>query len=112
MEDLPNIGYKQQPDVAVEIHPAQGSSRVLIFDPKYRLEGEVNEGLAPDGKPKKRISIRCTPIGTRSAVSRAGVSWSMLLSSILGLKYALTKALRLCKRYLGWSKRWKRGSAR
>jgi hypothetical protein len=39
--------------VAVEIHPAQGASRVLVCDPKYRLEGEVSEGLVPDGKPKK-----------------------------------------------------------
>ena len=50
---LRNISYEQRPDVAVEIHPAQGAPRVLVFDPKYRLEGEVSEGLAPDGKPKK-----------------------------------------------------------
>lgn len=24
-----------------------------MFDPKYKLEGEVIEGIAPDGKPKK-----------------------------------------------------------
>lgn len=50
---LRNISYEQRPDVAVEIHPVQRASRVLVFDPKYRLEGEVSEGLAPDGKPKK-----------------------------------------------------------
>ena len=39
--------------MAIEIHPVHGSSRGLVFDPKYRLEGEVSEGLAPDGKPRK-----------------------------------------------------------
>jgi hypothetical protein len=52
-EKLRNISYEQRPDGAVEIHPGQGAPRVLVFDPKYRLEGEVSEGLAPDGKPKK-----------------------------------------------------------
>lgn len=50
---LRNISYEQRPDVAVEIHPAQRAPRVLVFDPKYRLESEVSEGLVPDGKPKK-----------------------------------------------------------
>ncbi len=50
---LRNISYEQRPDVAAEIHPAQGAPRVLVFDPKYQLEGEVSEGLAPDSKPKK-----------------------------------------------------------
>lgn len=50
---LRNISYEQRPDVAVEIHPAQGAPWVLVFDPKYRLEGEANEGLAADGRPKK-----------------------------------------------------------
>ena len=39
--------------MAVEIHPAHEAPRVLVFDPKYKLEGEVSEGLAPDSKPKK-----------------------------------------------------------
>jgi predicted component of viral defense system (DUF524 family) len=50
---LRNISYEQRPDVAVGVHPAQEASRVLVFDPKYRLEGEVSEDLTPDGKPKK-----------------------------------------------------------
>jgi predicted component of viral defense system (DUF524 family) len=51
--ELKNVSYEQRPDVAVEIHPALEAPRVLVFDPKYRLEGEVTEGLAPDGRPKK-----------------------------------------------------------
>jgi hypothetical protein len=50
---LRNISYEQRPDLAVEIHLAQGASQALVFDPKYRLDDEVSEGLAPDDKPKK-----------------------------------------------------------
>jgi predicted component of viral defense system (DUF524 family) len=39
--------------MAVEIHPAYGVPRVLVFDPKYKLEGEVIEDVAPNGSPKK-----------------------------------------------------------
>lgn len=48
-----NISYEQRPDVAVEIHTAHGAPRVLVFDPKYKLEGEVIDGMAPYGKPKR-----------------------------------------------------------
>jgi hypothetical protein len=50
---LKNISYEQRPDVVVEIHPALEAPWVLVFDPKYKLEGELTEGLALDGRPKK-----------------------------------------------------------
>jgi len=50
---LHSISYPQRPDVAIEVQPAQGPPSVYLFDPKYKLEGELVEGENADGKPKK-----------------------------------------------------------
>jgi hypothetical protein len=50
---LRSISYEQRPDIAIEITQPGAPPRVLIFDPKYKLDGEVIDGDPGDGKPKK-----------------------------------------------------------
>lgn len=47
-----SASYEQRPDVAIEIDTGQGP-RILVFDPKYKLESEQLEGEVNDGRPKK-----------------------------------------------------------
>ncbi len=44
-----SISFSLRPDIAIEIFPPQGSPRVYLFDPKYKLRSEDQE----NGKPKK-----------------------------------------------------------
>jgi len=39
--------------VAVEVRSPHSPTRVCLFDPKYKLEGEFLEGESGDGRPKK-----------------------------------------------------------
>jgi hypothetical protein len=50
---LRSITYTQRPDVAVEVRVPGERPRVYLFDPKYKLDGEILEGGGGDGKPKK-----------------------------------------------------------
>jgi predicted component of viral defense system (DUF524 family) len=51
---LRSISYTQIPDIVVDIRDASGSSRLYLFDPKYKLDGELSDNAdLPDGKPKK-----------------------------------------------------------
>jgi predicted component of viral defense system (DUF524 family) len=51
---LRSISYTQIPDIVVDIRDASGSSRLYLFDPKYKLDGELSDNAElPDGKPKK-----------------------------------------------------------
>jgi predicted component of viral defense system (DUF524 family) len=68
---LRSISFQQKPDVAIEVQRPDGETRILIFDPKYKLDSETlrgdttSEDPAPDaaseepsseagpGKPKK-----------------------------------------------------------
>jgi hypothetical protein len=50
---LRSITYSQRPDVAIEVRAVGERPRVYLFDPKYKLDVEVLEGLSYDGKPKK-----------------------------------------------------------
>jgi predicted component of viral defense system (DUF524 family) len=50
---LRSASYEQRPDIAIEIERAGSAPRVLIFDPKYKLESEELEGVVTDGRPKK-----------------------------------------------------------
>jgi PD-(D/E)XK nuclease superfamily len=52
-DQLHNISYRQIPDVAVEIQQSKSPPRLYLFDPKYKLNGELLEGESPDGRPKK-----------------------------------------------------------
>lgn len=45
--------YEQKPDVAIEIEDDDGSTRVVIFDPKYKLYSEGAEGEILDARPNK-----------------------------------------------------------
>jgi hypothetical protein len=38
---------------AVEIQQPKSPPRLYLFDPKYKLKGELLEGESPDGRPKK-----------------------------------------------------------
>jgi hypothetical protein len=49
---LRSASYEQRPDIAIEIDAGRGP-RVLVFDPKYKLESEQLEGEISDGRPKK-----------------------------------------------------------
>jgi hypothetical protein len=47
-----SISFRQIPDITVEIASANRPARLLLFDPKYKLDSE--DGAEPgDGKPKK-----------------------------------------------------------
>jgi hypothetical protein len=50
---LRSITYTQRPDVAVEVGDPGDKPRVILFDPKYKLDGEMLEAGGGDGKPKK-----------------------------------------------------------
>jgi len=50
---LSSASYPQTPDIAIEIDQPGQQTRVLIFDPKYKLESEELEGEVRDGRPKK-----------------------------------------------------------
>jgi hypothetical protein len=39
--------------VAVEVQRRHGQRHVYLFDPKYKLEGELREGESTDGRSKK-----------------------------------------------------------
>jgi hypothetical protein len=50
---LRSITYTQRPDIAIEIQDPGESPRVLLFDPKYKLDGEALAEDGSDGKPEK-----------------------------------------------------------
>jgi predicted component of viral defense system (DUF524 family) len=50
---LSSVSFSQRPDVTIEVQPAQGPSRLYLFDSKYKLDGELAEEESTDGKPKK-----------------------------------------------------------
>ena len=50
---LRSVSFEQRPDVAIEFSYADGRSQVVIFDPKYKLDGETLEPHKEDGRPKK-----------------------------------------------------------
>jgi predicted component of viral defense system (DUF524 family) len=50
---LRSASYEQRPDVAIEIEHDDGGVRVVIFDPKYKLDSEEVEGEIIDARPKK-----------------------------------------------------------
>lgn len=45
-----SLSFEQRPDIAVEVQPSEGSSRIYLFDPKYKLSKGYNE---EEGIPKK-----------------------------------------------------------
>jgi predicted component of viral defense system (DUF524 family) len=50
---LRSASFEQRPDVGIEIEAPGQATRVLVFDPKYKLESEQLEGEITDGRPKK-----------------------------------------------------------
>lgn len=52
---LRSITYTQRPDIAIEIRTPGKRPRVVLFDPKYKLDGEAlaEAEAVGDGKPKK-----------------------------------------------------------
>lgn len=50
---LRSISFRQKPDVTVEVRAPGKPPRLFLFDPKYKLDGELVEGESADGKPKK-----------------------------------------------------------
>ncbi len=50
---LRSASYDQKPDVAIEIEDDDGGTRVIIFDPKYKLDSDEAEGEIRDARPKK-----------------------------------------------------------
>ena len=101
---LRSISYQQRPDVAVEVTAPAEPTRIYLFDPKYKLDGEPVNGDGSDGKPRKgdidkmhayRDAIR-DPAGervVRSAVAprRNCACWSCC-SSPGGMPPALSAA--------------------
>jgi predicted component of viral defense system (DUF524 family) len=50
---LHSASYEQRPDVSIEIEDGDGTVRILIFDPKYKLDSEQSDGAITDARPKK-----------------------------------------------------------
>jgi predicted component of viral defense system (DUF524 family) len=50
---LRSVSYEQRPDIAIEIEHDRQPPRLLVFDPKYKLDSEELEGEITDGRPKK-----------------------------------------------------------
>jgi predicted component of viral defense system (DUF524 family) len=50
---LRSVSYTQIPDIVVEICNAASPLRLYLFDPKYKLDGNLQNDETPDGKPKK-----------------------------------------------------------
>jgi hypothetical protein len=50
---LHSISYDQRPDVAIEIERPDARTCIYLFDPKYKLDGEIIEGETAGGQPKK-----------------------------------------------------------
>ena len=50
---LRSVSFEQRPDVSIEVDQIEGPPRVLIFDPKYKLDSEELEGEVTDGRPHK-----------------------------------------------------------
>jgi predicted component of viral defense system (DUF524 family) len=50
---LRSVSYEQRPDIALEIEHDGQPPRLLVFDPKYKLDSEELEGEITDGRPKK-----------------------------------------------------------
>jgi predicted component of viral defense system (DUF524 family) len=48
-----SASYEQRPDIGIEIESTGVAPRVLIFDPKYKLDSEELETAITDGRPKK-----------------------------------------------------------
>lgn len=68
---LHSIGFQQRPDIALEIVSPNAETRILIFDPKYKLPSEESGNLAENkdstaksGIPKKVDIEKCMPIET------------------------------------------------
>ena len=43
---LHSLSFAQRPDVAIEVLHSSGDTTVWIFDPKYKLDGEISAGAA------------------------------------------------------------------
>jgi hypothetical protein len=50
---LHSISFPQRPDIAVELISPTGHTRAVIFDPKYKLDGDVLADDGGDGGPQK-----------------------------------------------------------
>lgn len=50
---LRSISYSQIPDVTVEVRRPGQRPHLYLFDPKYKLAGELSEDAPSDGKPTK-----------------------------------------------------------
>jgi hypothetical protein len=48
-----SASFEQITDISIEIRDASGEIRVLVFDPKYKLQSEENEGRLSADRPKK-----------------------------------------------------------
>jgi len=52
-DDLHSISFPQKPDVAIEVRRSTDVTRVLLFDPKYKLESEEMGNPDAAGRPQK-----------------------------------------------------------
>lgn len=50
---LRSISFTQRPDVVVTIQRPSQPVELVLFDPKYKLDGDLIEGETADGRPKK-----------------------------------------------------------
>jgi predicted component of viral defense system (DUF524 family) len=47
---LRSISFQQRPDIAVEIESPAGQTKILLFDPKYKLQSEESDAASHQGE--------------------------------------------------------------
>jgi predicted component of viral defense system (DUF524 family) len=98
---LRSISYQQEPDVVVEVEELSGEVRVYLFDPKYKLQGELVEsqttsgaadvpaGGGGDGRPKKIDidTMHAYRDAIRNAAQERVVKYAAILYPGPGVRY-------------------------
>jgi hypothetical protein len=94
---LRSISFQQRPDIAVEIESPEGQTKILLFDPKYKLQsedadpatGESEDGQV-SGSPKKTDidKMHAYRDAIRSGDLRRAVSYAAILYPGAEVRYA------------------------
>ncbi|MFW6359378.1 MAG: nuclease domain-containing protein, partial [Chroococcales cyanobacterium] len=50
--DIRSISYGKRPDISVKVQFANGTQKLYLFDPKYKLDSEQNSSTTAQPKPK------------------------------------------------------------
>ena len=63
-----SVSFQQRPDIVLEVRVPDSAPRLFVFDPKYKLDSKDRDDEdGATGRPRSRISTRCTPTVTQYA---------------------------------------------